>query len=84
MVNYRSIGNLKFSRYGIVLFIIAFVLFIGICFGLVNPALDALSQFFADEYRLEIWRFGVLIASNNFLVGYGPGGFAGYVSLFAF
>ena len=81
LVNYRSIGNLKFSRYGIVVFIIAFVLSIGICLGLVNPALDALSQFFADEYRLEIWKFGVLIASNNFLVGYGPGGFAGYVSL---
>ena len=75
------IGNFKFSKFRIALFGIAAVSFFSICLGLLNPVLDALSQFLANEDRLEIWRFGVLIASNNFLVGSGPGGFTGYVSL---
>ena len=77
----QSIGKFKFSRFSILLFLIAVALSLGFCFGLVNPAFDALTQFLADERRLEIWRFGVLISSNNFLVGSGPGGFTGYVSL---
>ena len=77
----QLIGNFKFSKFRIALFGIAAVSFFSICLGLVNPVLDALSQFLANEDRLEIWRFGVLIASNNFLVGSGPGGFTGYVSL---
>ena len=74
-------GNFKFSRFSISLFLIAVVSFFSISLGWVNPALDAFSQFFANEDRLEIWRFGVLVASNNFLVGSGPGGFTGHVSL---
>ena len=77
----QSIGNFKFSRFSIVLFCMAVIFFFSICLGLVNPALDALSQFLADEDRLEIWRFGILIASKNFLVGSGPGGFTGNVSI---
>ena len=77
----QSISNFKSSRFGITLFVIATVSSLGICLGLVNPVLDALSQFLTDESRLEIWKFAVLIASNNFLVGSGPGGFTGYVSL---
>ena len=77
----HSIGGFRVSRFSIALFVIAVVSFFSFCLGFVNPALVALSQFFADEQRLEIWRFGVLIASSNFLVGSGPGGFTGYVSL---
>ena len=77
----QSIGSFKFSRFSIVLFVIAVVSSLSICIGLVNPVLDVLSQFFANDERLEIWRFGVLIAAKNFLVGSGPGGFIGYVSL---
>ena len=77
----HSIGGFRFSRFSITLFVIAVVFSFSFCLGFVNPALVALSQFFADEQRLEIWRFGVLIASSNFLVGSGPGGFTGYVSL---
>ena len=74
-------GNFKFSKLSVTLLIIALAASFGIYLGLVNPALDALSQFLADEERLEIWKFGVHVASNNFLVGSGPGGFTGYVSL---
>ena len=77
----HSIGSFRFSRFSIALFVIAVVSSFSFCLGFENPALVALSQFFADEQRLEIWRFGVLIASSNFLVGSGPGGFTGYVSL---
>ncbi|WP_170951925.1 O-antigen ligase [Synechococcus sp. N5] len=77
----QSISGFKFSRSSVTLFVIAVVSSFGIYLGLVHPALDALGQFFTDEYRLEIWRFGVLVASKNFLVGSGPGGFIGYVSL---
>ena len=77
----QSISGFKFSRSSVTLFVIVVVSSFGIYLGLVHPALDALGQFFTDEYRLEIWRFGVLVASKNFLVGSGPGGFTGYVSL---
>ena len=77
----KSAIDFKFSRSSVTLFVIALVSFISICFELVDPLLGSLNQFFADEDRLEIWRFGVLVASNNFLLGFGPGGFAGYVSL---
>ena len=77
----HSIGGVKFSRLSIALFAFPVVFSFCICLGLVDPVLDALGRFFADENRLEIWRFGVLIASSNFLVGSGPGGFTGYVSL---
>ena len=77
----QSISGFKFSRFSATLFVIVVVSSFGIYLGLVHPALDALGQFFTDEYRLEIWRFGVLVASKNFLVGSGPGGFTGYVSL---
>ena len=77
----QSISGFKFSRSSFILFVIVVVSSFGIYLGLVHPALDALGQFFTDEYRLEIWRFGVLVASKNFLVGSGPGGFTGYVSL---
>lgn len=42
---------------------------------------DALTQFASDDNRLEIWKFGVSIASDNFLSGFGPNGFSNYVSL---
>ncbi len=77
----QSIGSFKFSRFSIALFVIAVISSLSIFLGLVNPALDAFSQFFDNEDRLEIWRFGILIASNNFIVGSGPGGFTGYVSI---
>ena len=77
----QSISGFKFSRSSFTLIVIVVVSSFGIYLGLVHPALDALGQFFTDEYRLEIWRFGVLVASKNFLVGSGPGGFTGYVSL---
>ena len=77
----HSIGGVKFSRLSIALFALPVVSSFCICLGLVDPVLDALGRFFADENRLEIWRFGVLIASSNFFVGSGPGGFTGYVSL---
>ena len=77
----QSISGFKFSRSSVTLFVIVVVSSFGIYLGLVHPALDALGQFFTDEYRLEIWRFGVLVASKNFFVGSGPGGFTGYVSL---
>ena len=75
------IKSFKFFGFSIALFIFAIVSSVGIFLGLVNPVLDALGQFFANEDRLEIWRFGILIASNNLLVGFGPGGFTEYVSL---
>ena len=74
-------GNFKCSKLSFILLLIVIVASFGIYFGLVDPVLDAFSQFLADEERLEIWRFGVLVASNNFLVGSGPGGFTGYISL---
>ena len=77
----HSIGGVKFSRLSIALFVLPVVSSLCIFLGLVDPVLDALGRFFADENRLEIWRFGVLIASSNFFVGSGPGGFTGYVSL---
>ena len=77
----HSIGGVKFSRLSIALFALLVVSSFCICLGLVDPMLNALGRFFADENRLEIWRFGVLIASSNFFVGSGPGGFTGYVSL---
>ena len=77
----HSIGGVKFSRLSIALFALPVVSSFCICLGLVDPVLDALGRLFADENRLEIWRFGVLIASSNFFVGSGPGGFTGYVSL---
>ena len=77
----QSIGGLRFSRFGFALLVFAIVFTLCAYFGLVHPFLDALSQSFADDDRLEIWRFGVQIASENFLVGSGSGGFSGYVSL---
>ena len=77
----KPIGKSKFSGFSITLFVVLVVSFFSIYLELVDPALDALGQFFSDEDRLEIWRFGILVASNNFLVGSGPGGFTGYVSL---
>ena len=77
----QAIGRFNFYRLSALLLLIAIVLSLSICFGLVNPALDAINQFLANEGRLEIWRFGVLIASNNFFVGSGPGGFTGYASV---
>ena len=43
--------------------------------------IDAMMRFASDDRRLEIWRFGVSIASENFLSGFGPNGFSSYVSL---
>ena len=43
--------------------------------------LEALIRLASDANRLEIWRFGVSIASGNFLSGFGPNGFSNYVSL---
>ena len=77
----QSIGYLRISRSKIILFIALFVFFFGSLLGWAHPVLDILSQFFADEERLQIWRFAVLIASNNFLVGSGPGAFTGYASI---
>ena len=52
-------------------------------FATSSSFLDALIQFASDDARLEMWRFGVNIASNNFLYGFGPNGFSSYVSLLA-
>lgn len=79
----QLIGKFRLSVFIFALFVIAFFSSFSIYLGLVNPALNSLGNFLADENRLEIWRFGLLIASNNFLLGYGPGGFSGFVSLFA-
>ena len=77
----QMITNFKFPRFSVALFVIVLFASVNIYYGLLDPVFDALSHFLADESRLEIWRFGILIASNNFLVGSGPGGFTGYVSL---
>ena len=77
----QSLRNFKLSKLSIAILVIAIFSSFNVCFGFLYPVLDALSQFFANEDRLEIWRFGFLVASNNLFVGSGPGGFTGYVSL---
>ena len=77
----QLIGKFRLPRLGIALLIFTLIFAFSSYLGLVRPFLDSLSQFFATEDRLEIWRFGVQVASKNFLVGTGSGGFSGYVSL---
>ena len=50
-------------------------------FESVSIFVDALIQFASDDTRLEMWQFGINIASNNLFYGFGPNGFSGYVSL---
>ena len=77
----KMINNHKSSKFRIALFVIVVLSTFCIFLDFLDPVLDVLSRFLADESRLNIWKFGVLIASNNFLLGSGPGGFTGYVSL---
>lgn len=77
----EMIGKIRISRIVMVFIFISVIIFISACFGLLPPVFDALGRFLANDDRLEIWRFGVQITSNNFLVGYGPGAFNNYVAL---
>ena len=52
-------------------------------FESVSIFIDALIQFASDDTRLEMWQFGINIASNNLFYGFGPNGFSSYVSLLA-
>ena len=77
----QSIGKPRLYRFGIAFLIITLIFAFIAHFRPDYLSLDALSQSFADEGRLEVWRFGIQVASKNLLVGTGSGGFAGYVSL---
>ena len=76
-----SIGGFKLSRFAVALLAIVVVSLFIVCLGSMYPLKDALGQFFGDDERLEVWKFGVHIASNNILVGTGSGSFANYVSI---
>ena len=71
----------RFFASFIIALVISLVFFASSYFGLSQPVFNALGLFFADHDRLEIWKFGVQIASKNLFFGYGPGGFDGYVTL---
>ena len=75
------IENLKLPRLLIVLLAIPTIFSLSAHSGLELPSLDYFRQIFANDDRLEIWGFGLHIASKNFLVGSGSGGFTNYVSL---
>ena len=69
------ISNFSISGLTVMLSVIAATLSVCTYLGLVNPTIYALGQFLANDDRLEIWRFGLHIASNNFLVGLAQVGF---------
>ena len=77
----QSIRTSKISKFSIALIMLVVVSSFSISFGLLNSVVDVLNQFFANENRFVIWRFGILVASKNLIIGSGPGGFTGYVSL---
>ena len=47
----------------------------------LSSFLDTLIQFASDDDRLRIWKFGISVATDNFMFGFGPNGFSNYVSL---
>ena len=77
----QVIGNFRFFKLLFILLAIPAMFYISSCFGLVPQSLDSFSHIFSNDDRLEIWSFGFHIASKNFLVGTGSGGFTHYVSL---
>ena len=77
----QALGKLRSSSIFIKLLVTSVIVSANTFFGLMRPLLDNIFRFLADGYRLEIWRFGIHVGSENFLVGSGSGGFANYVSL---
>ena len=77
----HAIAKFNFSRFAFMALAAAIILFAVPYFGLAQASLNTLREFISDGNRLEIWKFGIDIASDNIFTGLGSGGFSSYVSL---